>query len=101
MLYSRTSEERKIDFFVSLLRHVINGDQAYVQLVNPIIADIHALSIGQKNYFTVDRDAYPVIVFLAHQNKNYFAGLDPDNLTLDNYQTINSMLQQQRTFALA
>lgn len=101
MLYSRTSEDRKIDFFVSQLRHLLNGESAYAQFVDPVIADIHALSVGEKNYFTIDRDSYPVIVYLAHNEKDYFANLDPENLTLDNYRAISQMLQQQRNLVFA
>ena len=101
MLHSRTPEDRKISFFISLLRHLIEGNEEYAHFVNPVIADVRALSIGEKSYFTVDRDNYPIIVYLFDKDKEYFANLDLDNVTLGNYQDISSMLQQQRLFAIA
>lgn len=101
MLYSRTMEDRKISFFVSMLKHMINGELDYAQLINPVIADVHALTTGTKNYFTIDRDSYPIIVYLSDKDNSYFANLDLDNLNADVYLHINELLEEQPNLVFA
>lgn len=101
MLYSQTIEDRQISFFRSMLWHVLNGEQDYKNFVDPVVKDVIALVREQKNYFTVDRDAYHTIVFLAQKDPEFFRTLDIQQLTEEDYEHINRTLMGQRQLAFA
>lgn len=101
MLYSQTIEGEQINFFRSMLRHVLNGELEYKNLVNPVIENARALADGTKNYFTVNRDSYHVIVYLAQKDGNFFRQLNTDQLTAPDYQRVDTLLAEQRQFSFA
>ena len=101
MLYSQTIEDRQISFFRSMLWHVLNGEKEYKSFSDPVVQDVTALVLGHKNYFTVDRDAYYTIVFLAQKDPEFFKTLDIQQLTEENYEHINRTLTGQRQLAFA
>ncbi|MCB9341949.1 MAG: hypothetical protein H6577_27795 [Lewinellaceae bacterium] len=99
MLYSRTLEDSKFDYFKSFLSYVVLGDLSYEKLVRPIIKDAHDLSTGEKNFYSINRNTFPVIVYLVEQDKSFFEKINPDNLTQSNYQHILKLVSHQREIA--
>ena len=93
MLHSRSIQNQKLSFFANMLEFVLNGSEQYEPLLLSVINDAHELSNGTKNYYTIDRDEYPVIVHLVKTDKEYFKNLDISNLKLDNYQHILGSLK--------
>lgn len=101
MLYSRSFEAQKMGFFVTLLEQVINGHDGYRSLVDPIIKDVHDLATQVKNYYTIDRDGYPIILYLYNKDIDYFRHLNVDNISLPNYEYILGLFSQQRNLIAA
>lgn len=93
MLHSRSIQNQKLSLFASMLESLINGNTHYEQLLFPVINDAYELSRGIKNYYTINRDEYPVIVYLVKNDKEYFQKLDIKNIKQDNYQHILSSLK--------
>ncbi len=96
MYYSHSLEERKLDFFITFLGHLIGGNSEYKNLVYPIIRDSHELATGGKNVYTIDRNSYPVIVHLVNRDSNFFKEINPDELSSEDYTKIFSLASQQR-----
>jgi len=75
---------------------VLEGNQNYQQLVNPILLDAHLLAKGDKNYYTVDRKNYAIITYLVENDPEYFKNLNTANLNNDIYHHILDMEIKQR-----
>lgn len=101
MLFSMTLEDRQISFFRSMLNHVLSGDTTYKALIDPVIADAKALVVGSKNYYTIDRDSYHVIVRLTEGGQEILKNIITDNIAHDDYQVINDILTTQRQLNFA
>ena len=101
MLYSRSLEDRQLSFFQSLLWHVVNGDDKYKSLVDPVVEDAQALVTGAKDYFTIDRDNYHVIVYLAEHDTSFLRDLDIGAITPRDYEYISKALSEQRQIDIA
>lgn len=100
MLYSRTLEDSKFNYFKSFLNHiVIDGDTSYEDLVKPIITDAHYLSVGTKNYYTIDRNGFPIISLLVKKNKAFFQKIDPAKISKIEYEKILELVSEQREVA--
>ncbi|WP_291914874.1 hypothetical protein [Chitinophaga sp. CB10] len=100
MFYSHSLEDNKFDFFVSFLIYIVKGDLSYVNLVTPIIKDAHELANGQKDFYSIDRNNFPIIVHLVETEREYFRALNADHLTTDQYQHILNLVSQQREVAV-
>lgn len=99
MFYSHSIEDDKFDFFVSFLGHILKGDNQYRDLVIPIISDAHTLSTGEKNVYTIDRNSFPIIVYLVEKEKDYFQQLDINALNNSHFEHILEIVSQQREVA--
>jgi hypothetical protein len=101
MLFSQTLEDRQISFFRSMLAHLLAGKEAYTAIVDPVIADARALVRHEKDYFTIDRDSYHVIVRLAQGDSEFLRELDADHMNRADYEQIDKLLSGQRDLAFA
>lgn len=101
MLHSRSVQDQKMDSFVRMLDFVINGKELYKPLITNVIIDAHLLSLGQKNYYTIDRDDYHIIVYLAEKDKSYFEQIDTEMLQKADYEHILQTLMSDRHLAFA
>lgn len=96
MLYSRSSEDEKFAFFSNFLEHILKGKDEYMPFVQTVIKDAHDLVNGNKNYYTIDREDYPIIVFLAQENLPFFQNLDINQISTKDYKDILGMISKQR-----
>ncbi|UFH54818.1 hypothetical protein [Spirosoma sp. KNUC1025] len=95
MLYSWSSEDKKITLLKSLLGSIVEGDEKFVPIVKPIISDVHALSQGSKSYYNIDRNNYRLIMSLYTKNKEFFRNINPEELTIDDYQDILDIISNR------
>jgi hypothetical protein len=79
----------------------IQGNVNYQKLVIPVINDAHLLAIGEKDYFTINRDNYYVISFLVEADSDYFKQIDIDQLSNADYSRILQYVNKQRDVFLA
>ncbi len=100
MFYSKSIDEIKIGFFLSLLAHKIAGEavreEEYIQA---IVSDARALARGERTFFEVDRDNYPIVVALYDLDKDHFRDLDVLNLNQQDYERMYKTLSNQPEFA--
>ncbi|NSL89331.1 hypothetical protein ECE50_020990 [Chitinophaga sp. Mgbs1] len=99
MFYAHSLEDNKFDFFISFLGHVLKGDENYKSLVQPIIEEAHALANGSKNFYTIDRDGFPIIVYLVEKEHEFFKTLNPAALSLSQYDHIYNLVNNRELAA--
>lgn len=99
MLHSHSFQEKAFDSFAAFLRHVLKGDEKYEHLVEPILIDAILLAKKEKDYFSVSRDSFDVIVFLAEKDPSFLSRLDPQaqNQSKATYEKILSLITSQRS----
>jgi hypothetical protein len=96
MYHSVNLEESKINLFSFLLKGIIDGNEKYKNIVDPIINDAYGLAKGQKNFFNIDRENYSLIVFLGNKNKGKVEEIkNPSSLDNAEYSMIFSLLKQK------
>ena len=98
MLHSHSFQEKAFDSFAAFLRQVLKGEEKYEHLVDPIILDAILLAKKEKDYYSISRDLFDVIVFLAEKNPTFLIELEPKNahLTKDDYAKILDLVTNQR-----
>lgn len=100
MFYSKSIDEIKVNFFLNLLLDKMAGnalqEDNYIQAV---LADTKALATGDKSFYTIDRDNYPIIAALHDHDPNYFRDLDIEHLTNEDYRKIHKLLLNQPEYA--
>ncbi|MNY60630.1 hypothetical protein D3C86_1972100 [compost metagenome] len=100
MFYSKSIDEIKIGFFLSLLAHKIAGDavqeEAYIE---EIVSDVRALARSEKSFYEVDREGYPIVIALYDLDKDYFRDLDIHAMTTADYERMHKTLLNQPEFA--
>lgn len=95
MFHSYTRQEMALDLFNSLLNRVIKGEHRYEKFVRPAIEEAHQLASGEKNFYSISRDNFDVIVFLYDSDKEYLEKIDVSNINLETYQHIEKMMSNQ------
>jgi len=98
MLHTHSFQEKAFDSFASFLRKVLKGEVKYENLVNPVITDAILLAKKEKDYYSVSRDLFDVIVFLAERDPSFLSALDPQEhqLSQGEYQRILDLVTSQR-----
>lgn len=94
MYYSISLNDKKFAFFINYLNNIISGSNQYEEIVNPIISDAHELALGIKDYYTIDRYGFPLIVYLVEKEGDFFKNLDVGKLSNDEYRYILSIVSK-------
>lgn len=97
MFYSHTIEDNKIGLFTSFVKSLIEGRQEHKKVVHSVIEEAHALAIGQKDLYTIDRDSYPVVVLLEETAPDFFKTVDSRDADEKVYQKVLNILSAQRS----
>ncbi|KYG84150.1 hypothetical protein AWW67_03290 [Roseivirga seohaensis] len=95
MFYSHTLESSKIGLFHLFLKSLIKGDDSYREDVNNVIKETSSLLNGDKDFYTIDRDRYPIIVYLKKSDPDYFKHIDINSLNNKDYQYIIEIFERQ------
>jgi hypothetical protein len=101
MLRSHSNQEQTFDYFASFLRNVLSGEEKYKQLIEPVILDAKSLANKEKDYFSIGRNSFGVIVFLAQKDPQFFSNLNVNNLSTQDYQYILDLITKQRDLIIA
>jgi len=96
MLYSHSIEDEKFDLFKLFLKHILEGENDYKESVNYVIEQTHDLITGSKDYYSIDRDNYSIIVYLSKKAPEYFETIKSTDLTDEDYDKILRIIDQQR-----
>lgn len=98
MFYSRSIDETKIDLFLNLLERLAAGLPVVEKpAIDSVIRDAQGLAVGSKNFYDIDRDGYLVATNLFEGDKTFFAKLDIDNISSEDYKKIAEILMHNST----
>ena len=97
MLYSHSIENEKFSLYLLFLNHVIEGDKNYKEPVDHVILETCALAKGTKNLYSIDRDSFPIVVYLQTHAAKFFKTLNPDPLAFssETYKRVSEILSEQ------
>ncbi|GEO05614.1 hypothetical protein AAE02nite_32780 [Adhaeribacter aerolatus] len=99
MYYSHTIEDNKIGLFTSFVKSLIEGRQEYKPVVNNVIEEAHALALGNKTLFNIDRDSYPIVVLLEENDPDFFKTVDSNKADEGVYQKVLNILTEQKSIS--
>lgn len=99
MYYSHSFQDETFDFFASFLREAIAGNVNYRELVEPIIQDVYYFVNGQRSIYNISRSNFDVVVYLAQNDSEYFKGINPDDISQNDYNHILNVISSQREVA--
>lgn len=101
MLRSHSNQEQTFDHYASFLRNILVGEEKYKPLIEPVISDAKSLVRKEKDYFTISRSGFEVIVFLAKKDPGFFSNLNVGTLSQQDYQHILNLITAQRDVIVA
>lgn len=101
MFYSHTLENNKLSLFYLFLKSLLKGDESYRKDVDKVIRETTSLIKGEKDFYTIDRDGYPVIVYLKKSDSKFFEELDTSSLQKEHYEHITRIFEKQAVINLA
>jgi len=92
MLKSHSSQEQTFDYYASFLRNILEGQDKYKALIQPVIVDAKSLVEKQKDYFSINRNGFEVIVYLAKKAPAFFSELNTDHVSQEDYAHILQLI---------
>lgn len=97
MLRSHSSHEQTFDYYASFLRNILEGQENYKPLIQPIIDDTKLLAEKNLDYFSINRNGFEVIVYLAKREPHFFLGLNTENVSNEDYAHILELITSPST----
>jgi hypothetical protein len=84
-----------------MLKFAVSGKEIYTPIIKEVLYDAHLLSLGNKNYYNIDRDDYHVIIYLVKKDKPFFEKLNIETLKNEDYEHVLSTIfnDQQVSYA--
>ena len=64
MYFAQSIEEHRIEVFKILLFRTLDGYDGYRDEISKVVVDAIDLLRGKKSLYTIDKERYPLIVFL-------------------------------------
>lgn len=92
MLKSHSNQVQVFDHYASFLRNILEGHDNYKALIQPVIRDTKSLVEKQMDYFSIDRNGFEVIVYLAKRAPNFFSELNTENVSNEDYAHILQLI---------
>lgn len=100
MLYSHTIQDEKFNLFKIFISHILEGDEDYKKVVDPVIEQTQKLINGLEDYYTIDRGDYPIIVYLSQKAPELIKNLSTTDLKNKDYKDILKILTEQRELSV-
>ena len=100
MFYSHTVEDSKFNLFTSMLNTVVNGKGEHKSFVDNVIEESHALVTGEKTIYQLNKETFPITVYLAEHAPELMRNIDIHDLAPENYKEIYSVLREENTLAV-
>lgn len=96
MLYSHSLESEKLNMFSLYLSVLLQGNNNYKNEVDTVLKETHELTIGNKDFYSISRDYFPVILFLFREDPAFFQNHSFDLPSREVYSDVFKILQRQR-----
>lgn len=101
MLRSHKAQEQTFDHYASFLRNILDGQERYKSLIEPVVIEAKYLAKNEKDYFTISRNGFEVIVFLAKKDPVFFTNLNTANISHGEYKHILDLITAQKDLIVA
>ena len=89
MYFAQSIEEHRIEVFKILLFRTLDGYDGYRDEISKVVVDAIDLLRGKKSLYTIDKERYPLIVFLNEKGFVFLEDIeDPKNLSNKDYYKI-------------
>lgn len=92
MLRSHSNQEQTFDYYASFLRNILSGQDNYKALIQPVIDDTKSLVEKRLDYFSINRNGFEVIVYLAKKAPDFFSELNTENVSNEDYAHILQLI---------
>ena len=73
MLYSHSIESEKLNIFSLYLSSLLDGNEKYKSEVDNVLKETQELIKGNRNYYNISRDYFPIIIFFSKQDPDFFS----------------------------
>ena len=102
MYFTQSIEEHRIEVFKLLLFRTIEGYDGYKKEISKVVIDAVDLSRGAKSLYTIDKERYPLIVYLKEKGSNFLEQInDPKNLSKEDCLKLLSVFESKIDFCEA
>lgn len=95
MFYSHKLEEESFLLFTLFINNILQGKNDYSSKVNSVIKEAKDLAKGEKDFYSLDKDNYPITVFLSKNAKEYLQRINPDSLSDHDYEQLLQIVENQ------
>ncbi|MFI5219006.1 MAG: hypothetical protein ACHQNT_05905 [Bacteroidia bacterium] len=96
MLYSHSIESEKLNIFSLYLSSILEGNNNYKNEVDNVLKETHELATGMKNYYNINRDYFPIIVFFFREAPDFFTQHTFERTDDKVYKGVFDIMQRQR-----
>ena len=83
---------RSFDYFELFLSYVLNGNDGYKDLVNPVLVDAKKLALDRKAIFKLDAQNVTIVIYLIRKDRKYFSELDIENINNETYKHVHGLI---------
>lgn len=101
MICAHANEDTKFIVFSLYLKQILKGDYSYKENIFSVIKDTQELTLGKKNFYTIDRYNYSIIVYLSSKDPSFFESIDMNNIGEKEYSTLLGYIESQRQICCA
>ena len=102
MYFAQSIEEHRIEVFKILLFRTLDGYDGYRDEISKVVVDAIDLLRGKKSLYTIDKERYPLIVFLNEKGFVFLEDIEhPKNLSNKDYYNLLSVFESNLDFCMA
>ena len=102
MYFAQSIEEHRIEVFKILLFRTLDGYDGYRDEISKVVVDAIDLLRGKKSLYTIDKERYPLVVFLNEKGFVFLEDIeDPKNLSNKDYYNLLSVFESNLDFCMA
>ncbi len=101
MFFSHKIEDEKFILFSLFINNILNGKKEFSSKVDFVVKEAKALITGEKDYYSINRDNYPITVFLSRNADSFLQTINPDTLTDQDYKKLLEIIELQGSVNLA
>lgn len=95
MYFSKNNTLDKFQLYLSFLADIAsNGNKKYEAIFESIFKDVKKLANGEIDYSSVPSETFDIVSIFAFNNSEYFKTLKIEELDLEHYKKIHSLLQE-------
>lgn len=93
MYFAQNETRNQFELYLTFLDEIVaNNNELYKAFFRTIVSQAKDLSTGVIDYSKLSKEHFDIIAILANNHPDFFANIDIDNITVENYQQILTFL---------